>query len=263
MKEELVKIYNEGNDIFGYPQEYKGLLLYPIKIKDTKFRTLLYQLFAQPKLYIPNREVLKSSYLKFLIYVVQSSIKNEDICQNLIAFMEYATQIKEIALQYKEVPGKEGLDSVILQLKIGEKIITEEEFDDIREIVLQQNGLTIDYVEEYNPELEAHLSFTLKNSTDITFEDEVFTFCAMMNVTMKDIENYTVYQFRQHFEKLLVLKEYDLYKPLLVSGQITLKTGEIKPYLYHSTRGGRYDSIKMDVGKFENSLKENKEQPSS
>jgi hypothetical protein len=53
-------------------------------------------------------------------------------------------------------------------------------------------------------------------------------------------------------EKILTVREFDLYKPLLVSGQIKLENGgDIKHYLYHSARtGGRYDSILQNVDTF-------------
>ena len=37
MKDELKKIYDEGLNLFGHPQEYNGIKLYPILIKDIKY----------------------------------------------------------------------------------------------------------------------------------------------------------------------------------------------------------------------------------
>jgi hypothetical protein len=43
----------------------------------------------------------------------------------------------------------------------------------------------------------------------------------------------------------------NLYKPLLVSGQITLKNGgDVKNYFYHSKKGSRYESITTDADDF-------------
>jgi hypothetical protein len=252
MREELRKLYVSGNDIFGYPQMYKGISLYPIKIKDTDMQNLFYQIFSHPKTYIPNVDILKSSYLKFYMYVVGPNLdySSERIVNDFLKVMKYICKTDDIVVGYKEIPNAVGLDSVRLLVKIKDIEISEEEFDDIREIVLEQNGLSIEYIESYNPEMEVHLSFMNRNSSNITMQDEIFTFCAIMRMGLKDVEDYTIFQFKNQMEKLLVLKEFDLYKPLLVSGQITLKGGEVKHYFYHSVKAGRYDSIIISTDDF-------------
>ena len=253
MKEELKKTYDEGNDIFGYPQVYKGIELYPIKIRDVKYQHTFYQMFTHPKNYISNRDILRSSYLKFFIYAVIPNLEIDDATalSEFLDFISYITRVDDISIIYKQVPG-EGLESILLKLKVGEKEFREDEFDDIREIILEQNGLSIEYVESYDPGLEESLRFANKN-TDMSFQDEIFTFCSLMRIAIKDIEDYTILQFKNHFEKLLTLKEFDLYKPLLVSGQITLKSGDVRHYLYKSKKSGRYDSILVDVEEFKQS----------
>lgn len=252
MKPDLFKKYNEGNDIFGYPQVYKDLILYPIKIRDTKMQDLFYLIFSNPKNYIPNKDILKSSYLKFVIYVIQASYNSEgnELLQGVKDILSYITK-KDVSIEYRSAQG-EGLASITLFLRIGDNLYSENDFDDMREIILEQNGMTIDFVEEFNPDLEENLNFLNRANAGISFQDEIFTFCAIMKLSLKEVEEYTMYQFKYAMEKLLALKEYDMYKPLIVSGQVELKSGEIKPYLYRSVKAGRYDSIKMDVDDFKN-----------
>ena len=251
MKDYLQKIYDEGKDVFGHPQEYNGLKIYPIKLKDVKYQKLFYEIFTHPKNYIPNKEILKSSYLKFAIYVLQGNTNPDgnDIYDGIIDFVSYITKEK-VSIEFAHT-NLEGLASIKLQIRIGDSVFSEEEFDNIREIFLEQNGLSIDYIEEYNPELEENLAFMNRKSEGIEFQDEIFTFCVVMKIGLKDIEEYSLYQFKNLWEKLIVLKEYDLYKPLIASGQVEIKGGkEVKHYLYRSVKTGRYDSIKMDVEDF-------------
>jgi hypothetical protein len=250
MKDYLRKTYDEGLDLFGYPQDYRGIKIYPILLKDIKYQKIFYEVFCRPKLYIAERTILKSSYLKFLIYIIQSTINSEghEILDNLLDILKYLTK-KEVLITYEEKNG-EGLDSIALTLIIDGQKFNEYDFEDIREIVLEMNGLSIDYIEAYDPQMEEHLRFYNRKSEDLSLQDEIFTYCALQKMSVKELENYTIFQFKNSMEKVLVLKEFDLYKPLLVSGQIELKSGEIKNYLYRSIKNGRYDSIKVDVADF-------------
>ncbi len=95
-----------------------------------------------------------------------------------------------------------------------------------------------------NPELEKKLQFVKKDLDNMSFADEVFIFCSLMKKTMIEVQNYTVYQFKKQLEHLLILKDFDLYKPLEVSGQIKFQNKDtIKHYLSGSKKSGRYDSI--------------------
>jgi len=258
MNEIVSQIYRPENDIFGFPQTYKGIDFYPILMKDLKYQELFYKIFAHPKSYITNIDVLKASYLKFLIYVLSSHFgpTGQEVVNQTREMLRYITKKDNIEFKFKLDETKNGLESVSLMIIIDGVSFSEFEFDDIREIVLQQNNLSIEYVESYNPELEESLEFINRNVADISFQDQVFTFCVIMKVGLNEIQNYTLFQFNNLMEKLLNLKEYDLYKPLLVSGQITLKNGDIKHYLYHSTKSGRYDAIFINKDTF---MEKNKE----
>jgi hypothetical protein len=255
MRQDLLKIYDEGKDVFGDPQIYKGVELYPILMKDLKYQDLFYQIFAHPKNYIPNIEILKSSYLKFLVYFLSSVFKDNgtEVDVALKDMMSYITRCKleEIELLYQLKDNRNAIDSVDLFLKVKDVIFTEDDFEALREIILQQNNMSIEYVESYNPELEDALRFINKDNANLSLADQVFTFCVILKTSLSEARQYSLFQFSNLMEKLLTLKEYDLYKPLLVSGQVTLKSGEIKHYLYHSTnKKNRYDAIFIDKDAF-------------
>jgi len=253
MRDELKAGYDDGKDIFGYPQKYKEIDFYPIMLKDLHYQDLFYKIFARPKNYIPSVEILKASYLKYIIFVLSNLYQTEENAKlKIIELLSYITRIdnKLFKIIYLDT-GLDGWDGIKIQIKIGEIILSEYDFDNIREIVLQQNNLSIEYIEEYNPELEPILEYTNRATSDLTLADQIFTICAIQKIDIKSIENYTLFQFNNLMEKVLTLKEYDLYKPLLVSGRITLKNGgDVKNYFYHSKKSGRYDSISTTVDDF-------------
>lgn len=243
MNENVTKIYNLQNDIWGKPQQYNGLLLYPIKLSDIEYQELLLKIFCVPKNYINEKIVMKMSYLKFIFYLYYNI--NKGILEDVAKFMTHICQ-KEC-----EILWKQHEEDVTFKINIEDKIIWEDDFENIREIILQQNGYSIEYVEGYNPELETILISQNKETSNIKLEDQVFIFCSLLHKTIFEIEDYTIYQFKKHFERLLMLKDFDLYKPLEVGGQIKLKEGnEIKHFLSPVSDKGRYGSILVNKDSF-------------
>jgi hypothetical protein len=249
--------YNEINDIWGYPQKYKDIELYPLTLKDSKYIDLFYQLFLYPKNYIPDKQIIKMSYLKFVLYVIQSNIdskkKNIDLSKNLIDFLKFITKKESVGYTWNIVDGiKDPFLATSLNIVIDDITFTEMDFDNIREIILEQNGMWIEYIEDYNPELEEKLKFINKASEGISFEDELFVYSSLMNSSINQLKDITLYQFKNQLERLVMIKDYELMKPLEVSGQIKSKDGSeiTKHYFTHSIRNGRYSSILIDKNTF-------------
>jgi ribosomal protein S16 len=254
MNPNIKRDYDEYNDVWGLPQIYKGIKFYPIKLVDNKYYTLFQKLFTYPKNYIPDKNILKMSYLKYLLYVIQNAINpngdGSELSIAVIDFLKHVTKQSDVDITWEEDSRLEGLEQIIFKIIVGTVVLDENDFDNIREILLEQNGLSIEYIEEYNPELEEKLKFVVRDSNDITLQDEIFTFCALMNVNIDAIKVYTFYQFRKQLERFAIIKEHDLYRPLEASGQIKLKNGEIKHWLSHVSKTNRYHSIMIEKERF-------------
>jgi len=248
----ISSIYDNNNDIWGNPQKYKDINFYPLKLKEQQYKKIFYNLFCFPKNSIQDKDILKMSYLKFLIIILAGSNRPE-LIKDLTSFFQHITQENKIEILYGENKNiKDELSKITLKFIIGEVEFTESEFDNIREIILEQNGTSIDFIEQYNPELEEKLNTFNKTADTTEFKDEVFAFCSLLGKTITEIGEYTLFQYKIHIEKLLLLQEFQLYKPLEISGQITLKKGEIKHFLSSSKKSGRYDSILIGKESFKN-----------
>jgi hypothetical protein len=253
MNENVTKQYNPTNDLFSLPQIYKTISFYPIKVKDQPQLNLLHKIFAQPKEYISKKEIIKLSYLKFILYAFGDT---EKVQEDIIKILEFITK-KSVKIGYDLFDRTQiaSMENIIFKIIIDDISFDEQEFDDIREIVLLQNGMSIEYVEAYRPDLEKKMEFfTFGN--DVDFVDEIFTFAVQMRLGMEEIGNMTNYQLNNMVERLFVGKNYDMLKPLEVSGQIKLKSGEIKPYLYHINKKGRYDQLLIPAEQWQEKNKE-------
>lgn len=229
-------------DKWGKPQQYKSIELHPILLIDEDYYTLFSKLMCHNKNIIADRDILKMSYLKFVIYVLSASWK-EEVYLDLIKLLEYITKQKvDVKFENINYP-PESYSDIKLYLDIGGELITEVEFDYIREMILHQNGLSIEYVNEYDPSLEESLNFINRNS-NLTLEEQIFSFVAEAGQPINKFSDYTFYQFQKHFGRLSLNVEYKAFKPLEVSGQISFKNGgQIDHWLTHTPEKGRYSDI--------------------
>jgi len=259
--DDIEKIYDSKKDLWGQCQTYKSINFYPIKLKDVHLQNLYHKLFQFPKDFIKEKQIIKASYLKYLLFFIQHSMNPDgrEIQDGLIEFLKAVTQSEkvEIKLQALNISDDQKqnatIDKILITIDINGTIFTETNFDIIREIVLRQNGLSTKFIEEYNPELEKHLSFVNSKYDNLSLEDEIVLFSVMMGKSLNEIENYTLYQFRKSMERLLILHNYDLYSPLEVSGQIKSKDGSeiVKHYFSAMNKSsGRYSSILISKDKF-------------
>lgn len=262
------QLYRRDNDIWGYPQEYKGISIYPLKIKDIKQTKTFYRLFTCPKSYIADRDILRMSYLKFLLYVVQGGIDSTTEKINLQAeiesFLKYVFRIDgsevDIVFFHKERPENEDIyekyDLFIGISKVSgeEKIVlNEQDFDNIREIVLEQNGTSIEYIESYNPKLEKDIEFLNGDSPPLDFAEEIFSFCSLTKLSEIEAGEKTLFQFSNRIQREMLLKDYEVFKAMEAAGFISskVKTKELfKHYLSHVPKSGRYDSLMLNPDEY-------------
>jgi hypothetical protein len=270
MNDVVSKIYKPGNDLWGEPQEYKGLKIYPIKIKDAENIDTFFRIFQIPKNYMPDVKILKMSWLKFYLFVVQPNLhpvsnseetmgeyfEHAEVAVKLKSYLTAITKETDISwgLDSRQgLPGEDDFDRLVVSMKIGDKVLTEEDFDNIREITLMQGGVMPEYIEQFNPELEKKLAGVNNELGDVSFEDEIFTLAALMRQSLDQVQGYTLYQFRKLMERVMLLENYEQLNPLEVSGQISLKGGGriTTHYLTHVSTKGRYSSIMIGMKDFE------------
>jgi len=240
-------LYDKSLNKWAHPQTYKLINLYPISLQHEKHYEKMIEFLAYPKNSILDKDVTKASYLGFIINILHrfELDKNgkSDVHENFIALMEYITKSTcEIEYKYRIPKPKKITDIQYTLIFDGSNKVSENDFEEIREIILEQNGIPLSYINEYHPELEEKMN-KLNNNATLTFEEQLFAFCDVAGLSMAQLKEYSYYQFKKHFERTSIRFEYEIFKPLESSGQIKLKDGEIKHWLSHISKKGRYDSI--------------------
>ena len=140
------------------------------------------------------------------------------------------------------------MNNVYINIAFGNIILDEREFEEAREFILKQNTFSVEWVNQYHPELELKIQ-KIYEKNPVNLEDQVFTMIAIRGLPISEIMNYTLHQFKDIFNRMIVKENYDLYQPLILT--YGSKTGDMKHYLYHTEEeNGRYGSILIPVEKF-------------
>jgi hypothetical protein len=217
--------------------------------------SLFYKLLSYPKDSLPDKRIRKMSYLVFLynLYFSKNGEKGiPELDNDIISFFSYILDSDDIKIFHQEKNPEIPISLDNLKITITKDdncVITEEDFENIREIILEQNGISIEYIEEFASDLEESLLW-MQRENPLTFGYQVLTIAALMDKSPSEIFDWTWYQLQDIFDRKIVDKNYNLYEPLIRTGKIEMKSGKLQSYLYHRKKRGRYDSIFMSQDEF-------------
>lgn len=253
----MTKFYKEILDAFGKPQEYKDIKIYPIKLIESEWLDSIYEVFSYNKNQMQDREVVRASYLKFLVFYMTdpSDTSSNNMIQKIQKLLSYITKEDCWVEILQSVENPYSFNDFRVEIHIGEKVLNETDFDIIREIVLLQSNTSLEYIESYDESLESNLSFFAKNKEQPTLAERCFSLSVGTGLPMSEIENLSYYQFSKYMQRLDAKIDHELYKPLLVSGQISFKDGQdVKSWVDHIPKQKRYAELIMDADKFKSEV---------
>lgn len=241
------------NRVWGKPEIYRNLTFYPLYLCDYSYYELIISLLSYCKDSIADKKIIHMSYLKFLLCMTD----DENIPYLLCKLLSHVTK-KEITVEknmrqkVKQQPISSIDDIEDIFFVIDNQTYNQSDFETIREILLEQNGISLDLINQFDPTLEKKINKLQANVTPIEFSEEIIAFAVYMHKTPNEIENtVTFYQFKKMVERMSLKEEFEVFKPLEASGQIKFKNGmTIKNWLSHIPSRGRYDDYLMDLDKF-------------
>ena len=222
IKEEIFKNYYDELT-FDDPIDYKGLLLYPVSIrKINKFLQSSSVLRIQ-KEYIPDKEIIKMSYLKFLMTNIDKEKEEygESLTFDLLAlcFM-ICMRIEEISMRL--FIGEDGKAKLIL----NDVEINENDFDYLRKLILYQNLPNYDD-ELMNPDLKNDLEQAdkIKNGGEETedFEHLIANLVIGTGMNIDDVKNLPIRKFYIIGQVMDRKLHYSIYKQASVGGFVEFK----------------------------------------
>jgi hypothetical protein len=203
-------------DIRALPKYHKGISIFPVKLKDMYlfYKYLECLLFNKNK--IPDINIIKMSYLRFLLEY--STLVAPD-GKSFIYLLEYFIGLSELIFKTKPLILEEDKQYF---LQLGDNIINEYEFDNIRNIIFEQNMIKISDI--FDPEVEKALKETeeylAKKNQPATMEELIISYHVATGIKYDDIFEYSIYQFNKSIDRLNALKSWEVYYyPFLKCGE--------------------------------------------
>lgn len=234
--------YNVGKD---ENNKDINIELYPVKLFDFEMFEIFQQIMCLPKDYIYEKQIMKMSYLKFLLAVLQNVYsKDFDFKQLVESFLNYIT--KQICHVVEVVDDIKDQDIIFhYEVYIGEVILTEIDFDNIRKIVLEQNGSSLEFIESFNPQLQESLDFFNRNSKAPDILEKIDIYTVISKIDESQMREWTRAEFERKYTKLGIYENWKIFQPLVSSGQIELKGSNklLDPFDQVKVSKDRYEAI--------------------
>lgn len=235
------------DDVWGKPRYYKGIPIYPVTMEDAEIFYKCATSLNIPKSTIQEPEIIKMSYIKFLIFMPNLDPAFEDVLIRFTALLKMVFKAESIQFDINE---KQRI-SVIIDDKYS---FRESEFPKIRAIIAEQNLIKLEDDEYLNPEFRKKLleaqEFLARTSGEVTpLDQRIIAYKCVSYSSYDDIRNMTIYQFTKELERIAHIRESDSLKMAVYSGMTQLKDNAKLPYWMGIIKDNE-DDIVIDANKF-------------
>lgn len=237
-------------------QIYKGIKIYPFLMCNYDLFEELISILLFKKNIIGNVELIKMSYLKFLISIIpymadENGKQYVDVLNKLYDLLKYILKDQEFNIYIDEK------EKIFINIKTDNNsiILNERDFDKIKEIIFVQNAIPI-IDKRLHPDLQKELQENIKFMAKIqgqkegTIEEQIISYkCKMRFESYKPIKKMTIYQFRKELSRLNLIIDYQIYKTAEMSGMVTFNK-PIPHWLSHISDKPDYSGLIMSEQEF-------------
>jgi len=238
------QFFSKGKPVVYNLKCGEELLIYPILVDDWDLFEACYNILTIEKNKTPSPEIIKMSYLKFLLKAILPMGSENDINDNhnrlywifkLCCNTEkvYPIEIDDksnlILIFDEKKMIEENINGSIVsveKLVEVEKVITEKEFDEIRKIILFQNIPNYDDTEiseDVKNLMEEYFRLSNGDLQPVTLEDKLIFLGNELNTTTDKLLNMTYREFEKRFNIAVEKMDYVINKTAELSGNVTFK----------------------------------------
>jgi len=206
---------------FDKPVKYKTLVLHPIKMKNYFHFMQVASILLIDKNSIPEVKIISMSYLEYLCHIHKES---ESIGNILIHLLRLVLDFDK-----EEDVEKISLFPVMHKFMVDGKMFDAQDFDNIRTIIIEQNGLTPPdetIQKELRDAMEDAAAFRRKLSGNKTagIEDQMVALSTQTGFTLEYIYEMTIRKFIKAIERVDHAMHYKMYMAASLSGFVTFKS---------------------------------------
>lgn len=239
--------------LLGEPFFYRGLLIYPVTMKNYLNFMYAVDVLRQKKNRIPDIAVIKMPYLKFIFdyLMVQEDGERYEYMLRLVLALSLSPE------QSQSIIFKTDGNSYFMEYTTIEgttQVITEKDFDEFKNVVLDLNGLE-DANYEISEEVEKALEEAEKekakmhNRKPTTIEDMIDSYHVGAGFSYAEIGEEPIAKFIKNVKRFVNREDYVMFKTAELSGNVKFKQ-EIQHWLRPVESEGRYSDARVDLNKF-------------
>jgi hypothetical protein len=214
--------------LFSLPIPYsENITLHPVKMEDVvEFQLFIESLTVRKESKFPVKEIIKMSYLDFLYHcALHPEYEIRYKIPNLSNFYIYAGNLLSLVCKDQDVK----IDTKRAMYYVNGEEINSQKFEEIREIILAQNGVDFDVNEFMNKDTEEALKKAQefenkKNNEKSSLEDYIDSVVIGLETTEDYIRNLSIRKFWRLFYRINKHEEYSICKTAEVGGMVSFKT---------------------------------------
>lgn len=263
--------YVEQYRTFDEPVPFKGLLIYPIKVKDYyKFISNMDVLRIE-KNKIPDLEIIQMSYLTFLLNLI---IESKDYCQHFVdvCTLCFHLEYKDSCMIEKFDKGQilyhqndtsevffiNGYDMKfvkndnIVTLYIDDVAISGSEFDEIIEIICFLNLYNYDneeMSEDFKRVMEEYYALKNKNIKPPTLEEQIIAIMGQTGMSKSGLINETIYTLQAMIDSVIGKIDYLVQHIYRSQAMTDKKLPDIEHWVIKSNKN-KYEDVFSDLEEY-------------
>lgn len=243
------------DDIWGDPKEYKGVKLYPVKMKEAvRFYSSIGCLMIN-KNESDDFNIIRMSYLEFLFFLVDNT-RNIDMLVKLQILLTLVFQ--EQSFTFDRDSNKRW--NLIVKTKDNEDKevvvkLTTADFEKIKTIILKQNMVETNEDLLTLPEKIREKVLKAKELTSkgevMSLESQILSLACMINQPMNigAIKGMTIYQFMRSIQKYSIIEDSRTVRQAQATGMVKIE-GDIPSWLTPIKDRSILDEVTMSEEEF-------------
>lgn len=234
--------------IYNKPFKYNDdITLYPVTMNDVMlFQSISKSITVRKDSIFRSKKIIKMNYIDFLFYSFRNvELEMEYEISGLSHYLFYFIELIKLCCKNPEVRLGEGFN----QLYINNTLLTPEIFNDLRRIIIIQNGIDFDIDEFLNADTEQRLLKAQKdqnkNADKADIEDYIDSLVIAMSTTEDRIMNMTIRKFWRYVKRYQLYEGYTIAKTGECSGMVSFKE-PIKYWMVSLDEDDKYKDYKAD-----------------
>lgn len=213
------------------------IYIYPITVRDYYVFNACVDILKMNKNEISSSEVIRMSYLEFLLHLIKEDKNEENEISKRLSFIlqlclhEESVAIDKIKGKVYLVALEESKNQDAPDIKY---IISHSEFDDIKKIVLYQNIYTYEDVElskDVRKVMDDYYRATTTGQKEVTLEEQMAFLSNCSGLRKSDLLSLTYREFNMRFDMAVEQIEYEINKSAELFGNVKFKT-KVEHFIY-------------------------------